>query len=300
MVYDVTHITEYNYSELVSLSHHLLKLAPRALPRQRCLSHEVKIIPEPAVSATRQDYFGNMSQFVTIEQAHRKLVITALSRVANAPNLWPDPVETPAWEVVRDACRGRQIGSSLDASEFIFDSQMIEVRSAFADFAWPSFTPDRPVLEAVLDLNHRIFKDFTFDSAATTLATPLQEVFERKRGVCQDFAHFEIACLRALGLPARYVSGYIETVPPEGRERLIGADATHAWVAFYIPGMGWIEVDPTNDCLPLDRHIILGWGRDYQDISPVRGVILGNGDHDLRVSVDVAAIADSSRGTRSG
>jgi len=287
MIYEVTHTTTYDYRDPVSVSHHILRLSPRPLPHQRCLRHDVTARPAPATTASHTDYFGNPVTFVTIEGAHRQLVVSSSSTVSVIERRLSAPGETPAWETVREFCRGRQIGPALDASEFIFDSPLIRTTEGFADYAEPSFTRNRPILEAVLDLTRRIHADFTFDSTATTLATPLDTVFRERRGVCQDFAHLQIACLRSLGLPARYVSGYLETDPPPGSPRLAGADASHAWVAFYGHGIGWIDVDPTNNLIPSTRHITAAWGRDYGDVSPVRGVILGSGDHELKVAVDV-------------
>lgn len=287
MIYDITHTTAYDYTDVVSVSHHTLRLKPRELPGQRRLESEITIIPKPAVASAQRDYFGNEAAFVTVEGAHRRLVITARSRVSVNASEPPLPAETPAWESVRDLVRGEQIGAALDASEFIFNSPYVKGADRFGDYAAPSFLPDRPILEAVMDLTRRLYTDFTFDSKATTIATPLEEVFKQRRGVCQDFAHLEIACLRSLGLPARYVSGYIETMPPPGRARLAGADASHAWLSFYCHGLGWIDVDPTNNVIVGNRHITVAWGRDFSDVSPVRGVVLASGDHALRVAVDV-------------
>jgi transglutaminase-like putative cysteine protease len=287
MIYQITHTSTYDYRDPVSVSHHILRLSPRPLSHQRCLRHEVVTYPIPTITAAHTDYFGNAVTFVTIEGAHRQLVVTSSSSVSVLERRVPPPSETPAWETVREFCRGRQIGPALDASEFIFDSPLIRTGEGFADYAAPSFTRNRPILDAVLDLTRRIHDDFKFDATATTLSTPLDTVFRERRGVCQDFAHLQIACLRSLGLPARYVSGYLETDPPPGSPRLEGADASHAWVAFYGHGIGWIDVDPTNNLIPTTRHITAAWGRDYGDVSPVRGVILGSGDHEVKVAVDV-------------
>jgi transglutaminase-like putative cysteine protease len=290
MNYEVTHITTYHYRDTVSLSHHVLRMSPRGLAHQRCLSHEVQIDPPPAVVKPYFDYFDNSVTFVTVEGAHKRLTVKSTSKVSTMHPFLPIPAETPAWETVREFSRGLQIGPALDACEFIFNSPFVKTTENFADYARPSFVKDRPILEAVLDLTLRIYGDFKFDNKATTISTPLEEVFKNRCGVCQDFAHVQIACLRSLGLPARYVSGYIETQPPPGRPRLAGADASHAWVAFYCHGLGWIDVDPTNNLLPTTRHITLAWGRDYSDVSPIRGVILGSGKHSLKVAVDVVPV----------
>jgi transglutaminase-like putative cysteine protease len=286
-LYDLTHTTTYDYHALVTVSHHLLRVSPRRLGWQFRLEHSIQTDPVAATTSQRTDYFGNEVTFATIEGAHRRLRVTSRSRVALAPAFIPDPSETPQWESVRGLCRSDRSSAVLEAIEFTFATPLVPLEPAFAEYAASSFTPRRSILEAALDLTARIHADFTFDPTATTLSTPLLEVLERRRGVCQDFAHFQIACLRALGLPARYVSGYLETIPPPGQPRLLGADASHAWVALFCPGIGWIDLDPTNNCLPSIRHITAAWGRDYGDVSPIRGVLLGSGEHTLSVAVDV-------------
>jgi transglutaminase-like putative cysteine protease len=286
-LYDVTHTTTYDYHSLVTVSHHLLRVSPRRLPWQFRLEHDIQTDPVPATTSQRTDYFGNDVTFATIEGAHRQLRVVSRSRIAVGPRFIPEPSETPQWESVRGLCRSDRSSAVLEAVEFTFATPLVPLEPAFAEYAAPSFTPRRSILEAALDLTARIHADFTFDATATTISTPLLEVLEKRRGVCQDFAHFEIACLRSLGLPARYVSGYLETLPPPGQPRLIGADASHAWVALFCPGIGWIDLDPTNNCLPTLRHITAAWGRDYGDVSPVRGVLLGSGEHTLSVAVDV-------------
>jgi transglutaminase-like putative cysteine protease len=290
MLYEVTHTTTYDYTDPVSVSHHILRLHPRALPHQHCLSAELHIEPAPSVSRQHTDYFGNVVTYVTIQGMHRQLTIKSINRVEVADFGRPFPDETPAWETVRDLSRGPQIGSALEASEFLFDSPLVKTENAFVDYAAPSFSRGRPILDAVLDLTGRIHRDFKFDPQATTISTPLHEVFKKRRGVCQDFAHMQIACLRSLGLSARYVSGYLETDPPPGQARLAGADASHAWISFFCAGIGWIDVDPTNNLLPGTRHITAAWGRDYSDISPTRGVIVGNGAHTISIAVDVVSL----------
>jgi transglutaminase-like putative cysteine protease len=286
MIYRLTHTTTYQYSGTVSLSHHLLRLQPRELPRQRCIRHELHIDPRPDVMCGHQDYFGNPMTFVTIEGSHRRLVLTAHSEVQASGVAAPHPAQTPPWEVAREA--------SLDTCEFIYASQLIKKNPDFSAYAAPSFPAGRPVLEAVMDLTGRMHADFTFDSSATNVATPLTEVFQTRRGVCQDFAQLEIGFLRSMGLAARYVSGYLETEPPPGKPRLAGADASHAWVSFHCPGVGWIDVDPTNNLLVSNRHITVAWGRDYSDVSPIRGIIVGSGEHSMDVAVDVIPTMEPS------
>lgn len=289
-LYDLTHTTTYDYHSPVTVSHHLLRVSPRRLARQLRLEHSIETEPVAATTSQRTDYFGNEVTFATIEGAHRRLRVTSRSRVAVGPAFIPEPSETPQWESVRGLSRTDRSAAALEAIEFTFASPAVPFDPVFAEYALASFTPRRSILEAALDLTARIHADFTFDATATTVSTPLLEVLEKRRGVCQDFAHFQIACLRSLGLPARYVSGYLETIPPSGSPRLFGADASHAWVSLFCSGLGWIDLDPTNNCLPSMRHITAAWGRDYSDVSPIRGVLLGSGEHTLSVAVDVVPL----------
>jgi transglutaminase-like putative cysteine protease len=281
VTYDVVHTTSYHYTESVSVSHHVAHLSPRALPHQACLSHQLQIEPVPAVTTRHVDYFGNVTTFFAMQGAHTRLTVRARSQVAVRAAA-VSPSDTPPWE--RALERGLL---PLEAIECAFDTVSSRAGAELSAYTRPSFPPRRPLLEAVADLTRRVHEDFTFDPEATTIATPLMEVFRSRRGVCQDFARVQIACLRSLGLPAHYVSGYLETVPPPGKPRLVGADASHAWLAVYCPGLGWIDADPTNNMLPANTHVTLAWGRDYTDVSPIRGVILGGGEHSLRVQVDI-------------
>src|SRR6185503_5969185 len=296
LVYEISHTTTYDYADSVSVSHQLLKLTPRRTARQRCLSHELAIEPSPAVSSAHCDYFGNTTHFIGVERPHTELVVKSRSRVAIGPTLVPEPTETPAWEGVRARCRDDHSGQALEAHEFIYASPLVPLGADFTDYAAPSFAKHRPILGAVRDLTRRIHADFKFDPTATTVTTPPQEVLKQRRGVCQDFAQFQIACLRSLGLPARYVSGYLETDPPPGQPKLRGVDASHAWVSLFCPGVGWIDADPTNNCFPSLRHLTIGWGRDYGDVSPLRGVLMGGQSQSLEVSVDVTALGATEPG----
>jgi transglutaminase-like putative cysteine protease len=287
MTYNVSHRTTYEYSDTVSLSQHFLRLRPRSLPHQICSAHEFQINPVPSSIDHRIDYFGNQVTFFTVEGPHQRLDITSASRISVSPMSPPDAYETPSWNSVRELTRGAQIGPALEASEFIFDSPLVKASEAMAQYASKSFPKGRPLLKAVRELTERIHSDFKFDTTATAISTPLEEVFSTRRGVCQDFAHIQIGCLRSLRLPALYVSGYLETDPPPGRKRLVGADASHAWISFYCHGIGWIDMDPTNNVVPGSRHITVARGRDYSDVSPVRGVVLGAGNHKMHVAVDV-------------
>jgi transglutaminase-like putative cysteine protease len=288
MLYAVTHTTNYLYADPVSLCHNLVHLRPRLAPRQTCHHSTLLVQPEPRALVHQQDYFGNPIAFFTIQAPHKKLSISAKHRLEVTP-LDPVPLgETPAWEAVRAALQSDR--TLLEPCSFTFDSHYVKCSPVLADYAVPSFVPGRPILDAVADLSARIHREFRYDAKATTISTPLAEVLANRHGVCQDFAHLAIGCLRSLGLAARYVSGYLETRPPPGRARLVGADASHAWLAVFAPGLGWIDFDPTNNVLPSERHLTLAWGRDYGDVSPIRGVILGGGSHTMSISVDVAPV----------
>jgi transglutaminase-like putative cysteine protease len=288
--YEILHKTEYEYDNAVSVSHHLVRLTPRELPHQRPLQHHLETVPQPALTHSRLDYFGNPLTSITLEGPHRQLSVTARSVVEVVPPVRPASDQTGAWEGVRDLCCGAASAAAQDACEFVFPSSRVSRRPEFADYASSSFPAGQPVLAGGVDLMHRVHHDFVFDPKATTVATPPEQFFQQRRGVCQDFAHFQIACLRSLGLAARYVSGYVETQPPPGQPKLVGADASHAWLQLWCGQAGWLDLDPTNDLLPAERHITLAWGRDFTDVSPLSGVLLGSGRHRLTVAVDVTPL----------
>jgi transglutaminase-like putative cysteine protease len=288
--YHISHITTYVYTESVSICQNVAHLSIRESPRQQAEPSILTITPEPAVIEERLDYFSNPVHYFTIQETHRELRVEAEHRVSVAPRQEIDPAATPAWETVRDRLTADRALDWLDAYQFVFDSRYVGADPRYTAFAAESFAPGRPILQAAIELVHRINSGFVYDPRATTISTPVAEVFEKRRGVCQDFAHFLLACFRSLGLAARYVSGYLATDPPEGRERLIGADAGHAWVSLFCGDKGWIDLDPTNDMIPESRHILLAWGRDYEDVSPLKGVILGGGKHTVRVGVDVRPV----------
>jgi transglutaminase-like putative cysteine protease len=288
--YRVVHNTKYVYSTPVATSQHVAYLQPRELPRQHVRSHDVHVEPEPAMSTTRVDYFGNVVRQFQILKPHSTLIVSAESIVdVHAMEESLGPLASPPWEDVRRSLT-RRAGVTPDVSQFISASPYVPVSTDIERFARESFTDGRPIVDAGFDLMHRIHERFAFDSAATTVTTPLTRVFEEERGVCQDFAHVGIACVRSLGLAARYVSGYLLTDPPPGQPRLIGADASHAWLSFYCPQTGWVDIDPTNDLVAGERHITAAWGRDYGDVCPLRGVILGGAEHQLFVGVSVMPI----------
>jgi transglutaminase-like putative cysteine protease len=292
MKYKIEHNTIYYYAVMVSMSHNLVHLAARDSPRQTCLQNELWVSLSPAVRTSQLDYFGNPVTFFTIQEPHRRLSVSALNVVDVHPCPVPDPGLTLPWEQVQHLLRTERDARTVEAYQFTFDSPYIKREPALATYAFPSFLPGRPLLDAVLDLTRRIHEEFRYDPAATTIATPLSQVLELRRGVCQDFAHLEIGCLRSLGLAARYVSGYLLTNPPPGQQRLVGADASHAWLSIYFPGFGWLDIDPTNNQIPFDKHVVLAWGRDYDDVSPIKGVILGGGQHSVTVAVDVVTLKE--------
>jgi transglutaminase-like putative cysteine protease len=283
--YRISHTTTYAYREAVSLCQNVAHLAPRDCEWQAAEPHILTITPDPAVIEERIDYFGNPVQYFTVQEPHKELTVTVEQVIRVDPR--PIPASTDSWEMVRDRLKTDRSPDWLDAAQFSFASRYVPLDDRYARYALQSFSPDRPILEAALDLTKRIHAEFVYDPQATTLATPVADVFEQKRGVCQDFAHLQLAMLRSLGLAAQYVSGYLQTTKPPGAEKLTGADATHAWVRLFCGDAGWIDLDPTNDLIPTDRHIWLAWGRDYEDVSPLKGVILGGGTHDVHVAVDV-------------
>ncbi|MGL6073406.1 MAG: transglutaminase family protein [Fimbriiglobus sp.] len=284
--YRITHITTYDYTESVSVCQNVAHLLPREVARQEHGPSVMEIDPEPAVLEERLDYFGNPTTYFTVQEPHKTLKVTVSHQVLVKSE--PSGITTsPPWEQVRDRLTADRSQPWLDAYEHVFDSRYCPSSKAFAEYALTSFQPGRMIHEAGLELTKRIFSEFVYDPVATTVATPVKEVFQNRRGVCQDFAHLQIACLRSIGLPARYVSGYLSTVPPPGRPRLIGADATHAWVSLFLGEAGWLDLDPTNNQVPGDRHILLAWGRDYDDVSPIKGIVLGGGQHSVTVNVDV-------------
>ena len=285
----VTHETQYRYSSPVVLSQQLLHLSPRALPWQRCDAHELSVEPTANEMTQREDYYGNRTVSLVIAVPHQALVVRAASAVSVEPRA--DAALAAAkssWEAVRARLSALDTPPLADPVEFLFDSPHVERSRELADYAVKSFTARRAILESASDLARRIHRDFKFDRTATSVSTPLRQVLKQKSGVCQDFAHLMIGCLRSIGLAARYVSGYILTAPPPGRPRLVGADASHAWASVYCgERAGWIDIDPTNNCIVDDAHVTLGWGRDFADVTPMRGVILGGGAQTLAVRVTV-------------
>lgn len=288
MKLQATHTTRYLYSDVVSTCHSEAHLIPRACPGQTVLDHHLSIDPAPDFSASRSDYFGNPVTMFSISQPHRELTITSRCAVELTPSGPPGLELSPPWEEVRDQAHRRAFSDDFEASQFVFESPHVMLGPTFAAYGAPSFLPGRPILDAANDLSRRIFEEFKYDKRATTISTPIDEVLESRHGVCQDFAHLMIACLRSLGLPARYVSGYLRS-----DAHLKGAEASHAWLSVWCPVLGWQGFDPTNNTMPGGRHVTLAWGRDYSDVTPVKGVALGGGEHVISVSVDVSPISSS-------
>ncbi len=286
--YKIVHTTTYHYSSPVSVCHNLLILTPRESERLRCPSHRLIIRPTPLTTERRSDFFGNYVHAFAIEELHRSLTVTSTSRVEIKPDERLNGAEIPTWEALRDGTRQQTDPHWLACAPFRFNSPRISASPKFAAYAAPCFAPGQPIVESIQRLTTKIHGEFTYDTRATNVKTSTEEVFSLRRGVCQDFAHVQLACLRSMGIPCRYVSGYLRTIPPEGQTKMVGADESHAWVAAYCgEALGWIEFDPTNDCLCGTDHIPIAWGRDYSDVVPFRGAFIGGGKHTLSVSVDV-------------
>ena len=289
--YHVRHETRFHYSVPATSSIHLLKLKPQTLPSQECMDFEMVVLPKGGSVREYRDYFGNHCHFLELGEIHSEFSVRSHSAVSVRLPYCPDLSETPAWNMVRrQILRGAVTGDGRP-EEFVVPSSMVKVAPAIKEFSLNFFRPGRGILDAAMALNSYIYEHFEFDPTATELSTPVEEVLRIKRGVCQDFAHLAIACFRSLDLPARYISGYIETEAPPGHRKLMGVDASHAWFAFFCPGIGWIELDPTNGCIPSMRHIKIGYGRDYADVSPVSGILIGGGARTMEVLVDVEAVA---------
>ena len=292
MKYRIKHITEYQYADRVSNCYNLAHLIPRSTKRQTRIKASISVSPTTGYHSRRQDYFGNEAYHFEIQRPHDKLIITSISEVITEAQESRHDLDfgvscAEAHRVLKES----KLPDVIMAREFMLNSPMAKTMQALADYARPSFSDNRPLLSSVSELTERIFSEFKYSPQATTVATPLSEVLEKKHGVCQDFAHLQIACIRAMGFPAKYVSGYIETTPPPGQEKLVGTDASHAWMSVYSPSEGWFEFDPTNNCQAGEKHIITAWGRDYYDVTPLKGVIYGGGENpQLSVSVDVARI----------
>jgi transglutaminase-like putative cysteine protease len=293
VTYDVVHVTQYTYESEVSASYGQVHLLPRHTPRQVCRASAVQIDPEPSDYRERVDFFGNRAAFFSIRQTHRRLTVTSTSRV-EVRERQVALLSGPSWEQVRDRLETVPTDIELDARQFTLESPLVCVSPAVAEYAAPSFPPGRPVLEVAADLCSRIHSGFRYRAGSTSVTTGLDEVVEGAEGVCQDFAQLAIGCFRCRGLAARYVSGYLETRPPPGQPRRQGADVSHAWLSVFVPDMGWVDIDPTNDQFVNDRYVVTAWGRDYSDVPPLKGVIFTEGaGHELEVTVDVVRVPEA-------
>lgn len=288
MIYDIRHVTTYSYESPVSFARCSLRLEPKSGDGQQLISHSVEIKPAPLERSLRTDFFGITTEGIVIETAHRVLRIDARSRVDVSRAAPSREMSSPGWEQVREAAfASNGLGASSPVG-YLFASPLVPIKPSVTEYAAASFPAGAGIFAAAADLMQRINRDFVYDSKATEISTPLQEVFDKRRGVCQDFAHIMIAGLRGLGLPVAYVSGYLRTTPPPGRPRLQGADATHAWASVWCgEDIGWVGFDPTNDLVVGNDHVVLAVGRDYTDVSPVDGVIVGSRKQKLTVAVDV-------------
>jgi transglutaminase-like putative cysteine protease len=289
LLYSITHTTTYLYHEQVSLCHNIAMLSPRNTQTQTCRQSNIIITPLPEVLDTHTDFFGNKAIYFVVEQEHDKLSVTVTSLIEKIPAPVNTLINEISWQAVKDLLLS-SAGKFIEEKQFTAVTDITAPTTAISNYAAISFTPGQGLYKAVYNLMQRIYSDFEFTPGFTTISTPLSTVIKEKKGVCQDFAHLGISCLHAMGLPARYVSGYIETVAPEGKEKLTGVDASHAWFSVYIPEMGWVDFDPTNNKIPDEQYITVGWGRDYFDIVPLKGVIMSSSSHELKVSVDVRRV----------
>ncbi len=288
-MYSITHTTTYQYQEPVSLCHNIAMLSPRDTATQTCKASRIIITPTPEILEEHTDFFGNKVFYFVVEQEHEKLsvtVISAIEKIKTGVSLLP---ATISWENTRDLLLA-SAGEYMDEKQFTAATEITAPTQEIRDYAAVSFTAGRSFYDAAYDLMHRIYTDFEFTPGFTTISTPLSIVMQEKKGVCQDFAHLAISCIHAMGLPAKYISGDIETLPARGKEKVAGVDASHAWYSIFIPGSGWIDFDPTNNQVPDEQHITVGWGRDYFDIIPLKGVIMSSSSHELTVSVDVRVV----------
>jgi transglutaminase-like putative cysteine protease len=292
VIYEVSHHTRYRYGEPTSISHHVLHLAPRPCEHQRCHRSVLEVAPAPASSVDDVDYFGNPVTYLTVQESHTELSFHSQSLVEVSALDPPRPNATLPWERAVEQVAGDRSAQGLAIVEFTFASPYTRASGDLAGYAARSFAPGRPLFDAARELTACIHRDFRYEPGVTSVSTPVDQVFAERRGVCQDFAHLQIAALRRLGLAVRYVSGYLVTRPRKGAPKLRGADASHAWLSVWLPGYGWLDLDPTNDVVPSEAHVTVAWGRDYGDVSPIMGVILGGGDHRIDVAVHVEPVAE--------
>lgn len=287
MNFRITHRTRYEYSNTVSLCQNIARLFPVSDETQQC--ERTQFMTDPPVNGYREhiDYFGNRVCYFDIQQPHDEMVITTVSDVSRNPAAQPTAEGAPGWETALTSLLESSEPYALELRQYMLPSPLVPELPEVEEFARPHFAPGRPLLQCIESLISGIYEDFTYDPEFTDISTPLREVLEHRRGVCQDFAHLGIACVRAMGFPANYVSGYLETLPPPGKEKLQGADASHAWFGVWFQDFGWVDFDPTNNLLPTEQHLTLARGRDYADVAPLQGVLVGGGEHEIEVAVDV-------------
>jgi transglutaminase-like putative cysteine protease len=292
--YRIRHATTYDYDGEVTGSYGQFHLRPRDLDWQRCLAHEISVDPEPADLSRHEDLYGNTKSYFHVVRPHTRLEVTATSVVEVGPPNYDEEALARPWESARPLADLEQ-ADAWRAADYVHASPMVDLPAAVAEYGRASFPAGRPIGEALVELMHRVHEDFRYRSGSTTVSTRVAELMERRTGVCQDFTHVMVAALRSLGLAGRYVSGYLATRPPPGRPRLVGADASHAWVGCWVPGTGWLYLDPTNDRLTDASHATVAWGRDYADVTPVKGVIFTEAKHSsMAVSVDMAPLEANS------
>ncbi len=289
MKYRITHNTGYRYSAPASLSQNEIFLYPRSTSTQDVLERHLSIDPVPEYLHKRIDYFGNIAHVFMVQHPHSELAVLVSSLVQTRAAVVPPPDATIPWEMVVQRLAGHKQQAELDAYQFTFQSPLVTIGSRSLAYVQPSFPPGTPVLTGAVDLVRRIYTEFSYDKSASNVDTTVEQALATRKGVCQDFAHVAVSCLRALGLAVRYVSGYLETIPPPGKPKLVGSDASHAWISVFVPDHGWVDLDPTNNLVANETHITVAWGRDYGDVAPVKGVVMGGGIHELSVMVDVAA-----------
>ena len=288
MMYRVTHNTGYKYSSPASLSQNELFLQPRSTHSQQVLESHLVIEPKPQYLHNRTDYFGNIAHVFMVQHSHNELAISISSLVKTTRPVSPSPEATMPWELAVKRLASHPSLNDLDAQQFVFESPLVSPDSNTLNYVLPSFHPGTPILAGAVNLVKRIYTEFTYDISASNVETTVAQVLMNRKGVCQDFALVAISCLRSLGLAARYVSGYLETLPPPGKPKLVGSDASHAWISVFVPDFGWVDLDPTNNLIANETYVTVAWGRDYGDVSPVKGVVMGGGNHVLSVTVDVS------------
>lgn len=293
MKYKISHNTTYKYFVGAEACHNVVRLRPRTTSNQTCSTTQLFVEPLPTSVLDYTDYFGNHVSSFAVYGPHAKLSITAESEVTVEERTNLDLASSRPWSEVVERLRKEPSEEMVQALEYVFDSPYIRVGPLLREFGAVHFPANRPIAEGAMALTKAIYRDFKYDPRATTIDTSIDDVLDKRRGVCQDFAHLQIGCMRSLGMACRYVSGYLRTDPQPGRPRLVGADASHAWLSVYCPHLGWIDFDPTNGCLTSDRHVTLAWGRDFHDVSPVKGVVLGGGRSSPSVAVDVLPIDES-------